>query len=270
MTSIVCKWPSFRTPVRAQVSLPDVCSHNSGRRNRYQIAAVGRDLFSKCLHVFYRTRMHHSSSFLNDLPNEKPTSTDLSILNFSLQPWCGENFENTAPESAFHFDCDEPCSNGLLGFSESGDFYDNGEPSIAVNSLPSPERIQTCQICQTRFTTKWRLEKHAKDERHKTFECPHQDCDKAYWRRDVCVRHLATHHGSKHMCEHCPLSFPRKDQLSQHICSRHHDACVRCRSAEPGAQQGFCALDQDLFQFDWVWDLPDWVWDLIDYHQRRG
>ncbi|KAH9823701.1 zinc finger protein [Teratosphaeria destructans] len=81
---------------------------------------------------------------------------------------------------------------------------------------------KTCRICFSRFETPKLLEKHAADSHHRIYVCDQPWCSKDYCRRDVLIRHKATHRqGHLHACTSCSRNgiskaFRRRDHLTQH------------------------------------------------------
>lgn len=89
---------------------------------------------------------------------------------------------------------------------------------------------QTCTHCSESFTNGKELEKHAVESNHRSYRCPSPGCEKTYCRRDVLLRHKATHKDVTQLqCEHClrtdrPRSFTRRDHYNQHLRTHHPHA----------------------------------------------
>lgn len=88
------------------------------------------------------------------------------------------------------------------------------------------DRKPVCKQCHRMFSTGYELEEHARMFNHRSYVCTEPGCDKSYCRRDVLLRHGATHKSSDFHCSFClkanrKRSFKRKDHLAQHIRNRH-------------------------------------------------
>lgn len=89
---------------------------------------------------------------------------------------------------------------------------------------------QTCTHCSQSFASGKELEKHAVESSHRSYRCPSRGCEKTYCRRDVLLRHKATHKDVTQLqCEHClrsdrPRSFTRRDHYNQHLRTHHPHA----------------------------------------------
>ncbi|KAK3071746.1 hypothetical protein LTR53_008074 [Teratosphaeriaceae sp. CCFEE 6253] len=105
------------------------------------------------------------------------------------------------------------------------------EPTRARHPSPitgSPKsRYHTCTVCCLVFATAQILEQHARASFHRLYICEYPGCRKSYYRRDVYVRHKATHkQATSHECMACRQAgekrvFRRKDHLDQHIRNCH-------------------------------------------------
>lgn len=83
----------------------------------------------------------------------------------------------------------------------------------------------TCPDCPGLvFGNSWKLDKHAKDTRHKAWKC--ELCVKSYVRQSALARHRAAAHGQSedHTCMVCPKAFRRKDHLQQHLREVHQQS----------------------------------------------
>lgn len=93
-------------------------------------------------------------------------------------------------------------------------------------SLEDPSRFM-CAECRLSFATSSALEDHAKIEQHKSYQCPDAHCRKKYRRRDVYVRHKATHNKPSNLkCSQCTRegiskTFARRDHYKQHVKTCH-------------------------------------------------
>ncbi|KAF2771633.1 hypothetical protein EJ03DRAFT_20354 [Teratosphaeria nubilosa] len=102
-----------------------------------------------------------------------------------------------------------------------------------------------CRICCSRFETPKLLEKHAAHSHHRIYVCDQPWCSKDYCRRDVLIRHKATHRqGHLHSCKVCSRggiskAFKRRDHLTQHMKNCHStDSCFDSTERQPGCPEG--------------------------------
>lgn len=83
-----------------------------------------------------------------------------------------------------------------------------------------------CPICPETFSRAMLLDAHAKESRHRAYQCP--DCRKSYIRQSALARHRRSHGPAEcHPCPHCPnsdhpKSFQRRDHLQQHMREVHN------------------------------------------------
>ncbi|KAK3072818.1 hypothetical protein LTR53_006137 [Teratosphaeriaceae sp. CCFEE 6253] len=113
------------------------------------------------------------------------------------------------------------------------DKYSLSAPEQTRARHPSPitgspkSRYHTCTVCSLLFPTAQILEQHARASFHRLYICAQPGCRKSYYRRDVYVRHKATHkQATSHECMACRQAgekrvFRRKDHLDQHIRNCH-------------------------------------------------
>lgn len=110
--------------------------------------------------------------------------------------------------------------------------------STALSDAPAdpspPTRTTTCPICLQVFHGGDELELHAMKERHRSFPCTVEDCDKRFFRRDMRTRHVAAHDGSKHVCSVCQTKFGRRDHLTRHVRVQHPDEISNPEAKAPG------------------------------------
>lgn len=99
--------------------------------------------------------------------------------------------------------------------------------AIRSGAISDGPRAYTCTQCDESFQASHQLEHHGKITSHRTYVCTEQACSKSYSRRDVYVRHMATHSERHiHECTLCAAAgnhkvFKRKDHLTQHIRNCH-------------------------------------------------
>jgi uncharacterized C2H2 Zn-finger protein len=51
------------------------------------------------------------------------------------------------------------------------------------------------------------------------FKC--EQCDKYYNRKDILVRHVKVHSGTRFTCGECPATFRHRDYLTRHVKIKH-------------------------------------------------
>ena len=108
-----------------------------------------------------------------------------------------------------------------------------GKPFSCINSLRNhlpthdPVRKHQCGICEAKFATKNKLERHHNmvHESNRPFECP--VCKKCYAKRHLLNDHMKFTHKQKlkeqkkFACILCGNSFERANVLHQHLRNRH-------------------------------------------------
>nr|POE47389.1 krueppel-like factor 10 [Quercus suber] len=170
---------------------------------------------------------------ISSIPNDDEDSN-------KFPPSCWNDL--SSPVSAFER-YDTPTARGWLpsDSSEDGDLMCQGLPApqisiqAALDSMQRATSNHVCSTCSASFSASHLLERHAKDSGHKSFLCSEQGCGKVYSRRDTCIRHIATHKQSSHICTICTTgtvlkAFVRKDHWLQHMRTCHsYDADVPAR-----------------------------------------
>lgn len=99
------------------------------------------------------------------------------------------------------------------------------KPNLRIHQRThSKEQPYVCQQCGKRFSTASNLLKHSRNihQRLKTNKCP--VCEKRFFSRESCRKHLITHTDSKpYDCRHCPavVAYSWYSGLEKHY-QKHH------------------------------------------------
>ena len=131
------------------------------------------------------------------------TSHELGTLSqeSALEPW---------PD----LECEKICSRGSTTTLAS---------SAEDEEIVTGKTSYRCSVCHRGFETARDLDGHSKTSSHKAYQCPRPQCQKSYSRRDVFLRHRATHKAGGHICPYCSKVSKRRDHFLQHLKSCQSD-----------------------------------------------
>ncbi|XP_017781421.1 PREDICTED: protein suppressor of hairy wing-like isoform X2 [Nicrophorus vespilloides] len=93
------------------------------------------------------------------------------------------------------------------------------------------ENAFTCPHCNRAFNRRIRLTTHIKfvHEGAEPMNCPEDNCDKTFYRKEDLARHLNLHSGEKpYECEHCKKRFAVKASLKLHALTHRKEQPCSC------------------------------------------
>lgn len=111
------------------------------------------------------------------------------------------------------------------------------DPIEYNSSKKSKKNDLTCRYCGEFQETKKSLSKHLRnvhlEEMDRKIFCPISDCGKAFFKKEVMLRHIKNvHEGRKYACDRCPAVLSTPNSLRRHIDSCHLKlkpfACDKC------------------------------------------
>ncbi|KAI0555680.1 hypothetical protein F4679DRAFT_519468 [Xylaria curta] len=120
--------------------------------------------------------------------------------------------------------CDHPgCSSRF--FQSQNRFDHERTPHLPGHHEVWDDSAIACAECDATFETSYRLDLHARDNKHSSYAC---SCEVKFARRDVLIRHLKgfTKESAKYPCTFCKRyrgkhAFRRRDHLVQHLRGYH-------------------------------------------------
>lgn len=92
----------------------------------------------------------------------------------------------------------------------------------------SDEKLHTCTVCDTSYSSKLYLERHLRMHLgFKQFKCDYNGCSEAYYSKSELWRHKQNHMGNikkpHYKCIHCCRRFFRPESLEKHYHEKHYD-----------------------------------------------
>ena len=104
----------------------------------------------------------------------------------------------------------------------------NSKLSELFDSLHKNEKKHDCQICNQKFKTKMKLNKHMRSAHKKRFNC--NFCNKGFssqWYVELHIEHVHKQ-STKNDCKFCPQAFDSKDELRLHM-KNAHKKDIKCK-----------------------------------------